>query len=366
MRNDIYEEQRKQALAQFLDISPDEIEIENDVRDESATSIRLLSPEGAFYVLTEEEADKAVEEYIENFIDDLGIDGFTPSAQEYILENYAEWSDGEDYMRDDYESYYHDIESESASDEIFTDRLQEELFEKTVGDWRADSNFDDYRIYRHELTELSECDNLQECCEKIKEFIGLNAEDIITPVFTGEDICTDILINGESTNGGYGNYSNELISKLNATMYPDTDKEELISQYLEEEYEGYVFENIKEWFEEYEDNKDDLIDEAVQSIIDEYDSPLEWAKFEFGKEFLEHLKKEGELEYDYKGIAEYCSEMDGRGNSLSPWDGRENEEDIDGTTFYIYQQDDCDYSKKAEIENSLKSVQPTQTQNKEI
>lgn len=93
-----------------------------DLPEESTYNDKVIKFKGAEYlVLTEEEAEEKHLEYIENFIDDLGIEGFTPSFQEEILNNYID--DGgyfDDCLREHYESCVEDIKHEDG-------RLEEEM-----------------------------------------------------------------------------------------------------------------------------------------------------------------------------------------------------------------------------------------------
>ena len=66
-----------------------------------------------FLVCTDDEADEEFETAIDNFIDDVGIEGFTPSAQEYILENCIDEDPIIDFYQDSTRSYAEDINTET-------------------------------------------------------------------------------------------------------------------------------------------------------------------------------------------------------------------------------------------------------------
>lgn len=73
------DEDRIMALAEFLDIDPNEIEVSGD---------EYVTPEGDYLVLTEEEAhDRAVDEIRMTF-DDMGLEAFTPQFQKQIVNDF--------------------------------------------------------------------------------------------------------------------------------------------------------------------------------------------------------------------------------------------------------------------------------------
>ena len=86
--------------------------------------------DGAEYmVLTEDEKEKEFYNYQKNLIDDIGLDAFSGWAQDYIIDNFVndEWF--MDAMREHFEYYISDIIEEPADNEVFENRLQEEIFE---------------------------------------------------------------------------------------------------------------------------------------------------------------------------------------------------------------------------------------------
>lgn len=132
-------DEKVKALIEYLYKEEDTHLAEDDIKVSDWNDSLFLTPCGSFLVFTEDEANKAHNEYIRDLIDDLGIEGFSQSAQEYILDHFVELDNGEEFMEEDYRVYYGDIESEASSKpEIFIDRLQEELFEKSFSGWRDD------------------------------------------------------------------------------------------------------------------------------------------------------------------------------------------------------------------------------------
>lgn len=247
---------KKEAMLLYLkdycnaeDLTVDDIKVDGD--DKYAY---FHTPEGTFHIMTDEEADEAHVEEMENFIDDCGIEGFTESAQEYIYDNYCKWNDGETALEESTMGYLDDIENESAGDPNFDNRLQKELFE-----------------------------------------------------FTHED-------------------------------------------YESQEYSFEDVMKIKQWFDNYEDNKDDLKDAYVEGRKAEYDYDyIAWLKDCFGDAEVKAIKDS--LTIDYEGISEYVKSEDGRGHTLAGWDGKENEVYSGNTYFYLYQIDDEVYIREHEEDN---------------
>ena len=92
---------KKTALAQYLEIEEDEIEELSDGEFETS--------EGDYKVLTDEEADKECHDIIEMFLDDMGLETFTPSFQDWIINNALDESEVEDFINSELD-YFENIE----------------------------------------------------------------------------------------------------------------------------------------------------------------------------------------------------------------------------------------------------------------
>lgn len=115
-------EERINALANYLEVDPSTIQVAGDYTD----NIYETEDGEEYWVGNEDEAREATKEDIENFIDDLGIEGFTPSFQDWIYENAIDL-DLEDFVLEDYLSYAKDIEDEP--DDEYGTRLAAECVE---------------------------------------------------------------------------------------------------------------------------------------------------------------------------------------------------------------------------------------------
>ena len=104
------------------------------------------------------------------------------------------------------------------------------------------------------------------------------------------------------------------------------------------------------WFEEDEDGKltivklidgtsdafydaEDFFDEFVESLDSDYEDSYEWFVDNFGESELGYYIENGSLSIDFDQLAEDVIQYDGRGNSLSSYDGEEHELEGD---YYAY------------------------------
>lgn len=141
-----------EALAELLGV--DESEITQGYDD----SVYEVSDGREYLVLTEDEADDAFYDSEMSLIDDIGIEGFTPSFQERIFTEFADTDWFEDAYREMYESYSYDIEYES--DDTYGNRLVQECYDAGLiddDDFGVDENGDvDYRDCQLSTDELAE------------------------------------------------------------------------------------------------------------------------------------------------------------------------------------------------------------------
>lgn len=301
---------REKALCEFLNDGFSEYDEKTDINDIYAeenndrTNTYFLTPHGRFLVLTDSEADDLHTEHISDLIDELGIAELF-GDNEYIIEKYVNFDFFADWEQECRESYYYDIENES--DDLFDNRLQKELFEHKFDEADANEYFgaiDDMNCWQEDIEELdSEIHCLIEDMRKISDeyFYDLAKEKL-----------------------------DELRKRL------EFAKNELSKISLNKE--------ITEWFENYENNKDNLIEQAVKQDIERIENEEGWyeyIKWNFGKDYVSKLVKEGNATIDVEGIAGYIRVNDGRGGELACYDGMEWEWD----DYYIYKQDDAVYCR---------------------
>lgn len=110
---------KAKALADYLG---------ENVEDVDNTGINLYTINGdEYFVVTEEEAEEEAGEQIEQIFDDLGLEAFTESFRDYIINNCVNTGPVYDWMLDSYRGYVDDIESEN--DYTYGNRLIEELYD---------------------------------------------------------------------------------------------------------------------------------------------------------------------------------------------------------------------------------------------
>lgn len=80
-------------------------------------------------------------------------------------------------------------------------------------------------------------------------------------------------------------------------------------------------------------DKEDLIERRADAMNE--DDPIEWYRMNFGdNEFNEVVKKNGLIDWD--AAAEWSVDQDGPANNLASYDGKENTQEYDGETYFIY------------------------------
>lgn len=306
-------DEKVQALLDYLNeengtkLKKRDIKIEEQPYSKSGALYH--TPFGTYNVLNSESYDAAYQR-INDIWDDLGLESFTPNAQIYIRDNFIEPTDSlDEYMEEDFYEYYTDIESETDHlYSIFSDRLQQELAEV---DGFFKNDMQRYLDLNEKIDDInSDLDDVKFDIKKLKEKIAKEEDNPY------KDKLEDDLSNLEDE-------KNRLTAELDETQL---------------ELEDWDF---TEWYENYEKNKDNLIDKAVQTKMADWDNSLEWYLDEFGKGTIGYLINNGLAKIDMDGLVDYIIDTDGRGCELAGWDGVENEQD----DFYIYKQDNEVYKK---------------------
>lgn len=123
-------EKKVKQLAEYLEIEPGEIQVYKSYHDDEKY-YEYRTPDGTYLVMDEEEAREAVYDYVDEIIDEMGIESFTPEFQEWIIDNAVENSEWfEDACLESYEAYAQDIEYED--DEKYGNRLIQECIENEL------------------------------------------------------------------------------------------------------------------------------------------------------------------------------------------------------------------------------------------
>lgn len=115
---------KREALAEYLNCDVEDIEWVDD---------NTFSYGNQEYVIcSEDEAHEIAVDLSRQLIDDLGLNAFSDSYREHILNNskFFDYDTVKDWMREDYEGYAEDIETENDSE--FGNRLIQEMYDKGI------------------------------------------------------------------------------------------------------------------------------------------------------------------------------------------------------------------------------------------
>jgi hypothetical protein len=113
-------------------------------------------------------------------------------------------------------------------------------------------------------------------------------------------------------------------------------KEDLVASYLEH-YRDDITYDLSDYFEDYDEDdeethpSDDDIEEKAEEMANDRAEDLmsDYANLEYeGWDVKDYV--------DMDGVADDILRHDGRGNTLSHYDGNEEYQDIDGVSYYVY------------------------------
>ena len=128
-----------------------------------------------YYVLTNEEAQELYELMEKDLIEDLGLESFTPMAQEYIINNCLDIEWFNEGMHEYHEDYVDDMEEEELEEELdnYNVSTKEELIEEYDNQYKNGLDFyrelyDEEKIYKLMRDEdLLDIDKIIEYCQEL-------------------------------------------------------------------------------------------------------------------------------------------------------------------------------------------------------
>lgn len=120
-------EARKKALAKYLGVEPGDLVVSD------WDSNLFINDDKEYLVLTEDETYDYTKEYIENLIDELGLDSFIPSFQDWIIDYAIDEFHFNEYYNESNDYYIDDIEQEPSS-EGYENRLIDEMVDNGLLD----------------------------------------------------------------------------------------------------------------------------------------------------------------------------------------------------------------------------------------
>jgi len=267
------------ALTLYLDIPP--ILIEEDGSHYGLNTYKDLTTDEVYALGDDDEVSEAMEEYFDGYVDNVGgidnIDRYT--VDDFIeLDNYSVQQYAEetaDYRLDDMTE--EDVISEAGYDsrEEYEDRLS--ILEESID----------------ELNKLLE--EKEEELEDDEDFFGTEEYE-------------------------------ELKDEINGLEIDLSDKQT--------DYEG-LGDELRELFDTA---REELRDTMVNDIISEIDSEgVDYFINNYGYSLKESV--DSYCTFDEAGLERYLAENEDRGNTLSGYDGSENEQYYNGVTYYIYRTD---------------------------
>lgn len=282
----IDEEDRIEALAQFLGLDEEEKE---DI--ESTYDDKNFEVNGEEYlVVTEDEGYEMAKEDVRSLLeDDLGLEGVSEDTQEYAIENFCTY-DWESDLHSFNKSYCDDIKSEY--DNEYGSRL------------------------------------VQECDDRV----GLDDEDG-GYVLTFEDGNGDTMyVYDKKSYGDDVDKAERFLTESNAFDFDTSDIEDKLTEEFGEDFE---FDCSAEFEEDLVDF-DDLSEKLTEELDKDYNSMAEWFDSIYGSSWVREMRDTLKDYIDWEALAEYVVDVDGVANTLAKYDGRSNEEKVNGEWFYIY------------------------------
>lgn len=276
-------EDRIEALAQFLGLDEEEKEDIEEGYDDKDFEVNGEE----YLVVTEDEGYEMAKEDVRSLLeDDLGLEGVSEDTQEYAIENFCTY-DWESDLHSFNESYCNDIKSEY--DNEYGSRL------------------------------------VQECDDRV----GLDDEDggwIYTVDCNGDENY----IYDEKTYGDNIKKAKKFLTESNALDFDTTKIEENLTNEFGDDWDM----DVK--FEEDLIDVDDLSEKLTEELDKDYNSMGEWFDSIYGSDWVSEMRDTLKDYIDWEALAEYVVDVDGVANTLARYDGRENEEKVNGEWFYIY------------------------------
>lgn len=147
-------EDRKKALAQFLNLS--EEEMENIEEGSGSYTSSMLEYDGNEYlVLTEDESYDEFKEWEMSLIDDLGLESFSENFQEHILENCTNESFFETVADEESDYYIGEMDDEELLDYAHNHNIAEDVEDTDNEDFdRSDIEEECKDAYREEIIDM--------------------------------------------------------------------------------------------------------------------------------------------------------------------------------------------------------------------
>jgi hypothetical protein len=271
------------ALSMFLDIPP--ILIEEDGSHYGLNTYKDLTTDEVYALGDDDEVSNAMEEYFDGYVDNVGgID----NIDRYTVDDFIEL---DNYSVQQY--------AEESADYRIDDMTEEDVI--------SEAGYDSRESYEDRLSIL------EESIDELNKLLEEKEEELEERVDDDEDFF------------GTEEYE-ELKDEINGLEIDLSDKQT--------DYEG-LGDELRELFDTA---REELRDTMVNDIISEIDSEgVDYFINNYGYSLKEAV--DSYCTFDEAGLERYLAENEDRGNTLSGYDGSENEQYYNGVTFYIYRTD---------------------------
>ena len=82
-------------------------------------------------------------------------------------------------------------------------------------------------------------------------------------------------------------------------------------------------------------SEDELVERRAAAMDEDWSDSIDWYRSNFGDEYFSEVVRDNNL-IDWNAAAEWSVNTDGIANSLASYDHKENTQEYDGETYYIY------------------------------
>lgn len=154
-----------------------------------------------------------------------------------------------------------------------------------------------------------------------------------------------IVVNEDKRKDMTYEYLDNLIDDMGIEAFSVSFQKTILSDYInkaifdkcqEESQQAYIDDIRHEenrLQEEIEESNCEGEDDFLEYLCEE--DSIKWFEWSFGiEEIIEFAKRNNAINWD--GVKDECISLDGYAHFLSSYDGKENEINFDGETFYIY------------------------------
>lgn len=271
------------ALSMFLDIPP--ILIEEEGSHYGLNTYKDLTTDEVYALGDDDEVSNAMEEYFDGYVDNVGgID----NIDRYTVDDFIEL---DNYSVQQY--------AEESADYRIDDMTEEDVI--------SEAGYDSRESYEDRLSIL------EESIDELNKLLEEKEEELEERVDDDEDFF------------GTEEYE-ELKDEINGLEIDLSDKQT--------DYEG-LGDELRELFDTA---REELRDTMVNDIISEIDNDgVDYFINNYGYSLKEAV--DSYCTFDEAGLERYLAENEDRGNTLSGYDGSENEQYYNGVTYYIYRTD---------------------------